>query len=151
MVRPADQKRVRNAEPMFVRQLDLIEIKDDETILEAIKRKFQAEANRQQWIRDDAVSIEDLEDYEARLKEFYRIGSSREEDLQTEADKQKFGRGTLRYCEEKAVTTPVSSALPYTEYGSGMLHSLADHLVVGWHPDWKTRLSDEEDEVLNDE
>ena len=72
MVRPADQKRVRNDAPMFVRQLDLIEIKDDD-VLEAIKRKFQADENRQKWIRDEVVCADDLDDYEDSLKEFHRF------------------------------------------------------------------------------
>ena len=77
MVRPADQKRVRNDAPMFVRQLDLIEIKDDDDVLEAIKRKFQADDNRQKWIRDEVVSVDDLDDYEDRLKEFRLLETMR--------------------------------------------------------------------------
>lgn len=92
MVRPTDQKRVRNDAPMFVRQLDLIEIKDDDDVLEAIKRKFQADENRQKWIRDEVVSVDDLDDYEDRLKEFHRLYSSREDtEPVTEEDKKKTG------------------------------------------------------------
>ena len=141
MVRPTDQKRVRNDAPMFVRQLDLIEIKDDDDVLEAIKRKFQADENRQKWIRDEVVSVDDLDDYEDRLKEFHRLYSSREDtEPVTEEDKKKFGRGTLQKCELKAAEITVSSVVPYTGYGAGMLHTLADHLVIGWHPEWKERL-----------
>lgn len=148
MVRPAEQKRVRNDAPMFVRQLDLIEIEDDDDILEAIKRKFQADENRQKWIRDEVVSADDLDDYEDRLKEFHRLHFSREENMpQSEEEKKKFGRDTLRRCELEAVRIPVSTMIPYTGYGAGMLHALADHLAIGWHPDWKSRLCGNESEV----
>ena len=148
MVHPNDQRRIRNQEPVFVQQLDLVEIKDDEEILEAIKRKFQADANRQQWIRDEIVSEEDLEDYEDRLREFHRLISCREEQVSdTEEAKMKFGRETLRKCQFEAAKTPVSPVVPYVGYGAGMLHTLADNLRIGWHPDWRRRLGDAESEV----
>jgi len=148
MTRLGDQKEVRNAEPMFVRQLDLIEPKDDDAILEAIKRKAQADENRHQWIRDEIVSPGELDEYEEKLKELHRLHSQYEDDdFQTEEDKKKFGRKTLKNCELDALKTTISTLVPYTGYGSGMLHALADSLAIGWHPEWKQRLCDAESEV----
>lgn len=145
MTRPLDQRRVKNAAPVFVRQLEMIEIKKDEDVLEAIKRKFQAEENHQKWIEDDLVEPDELDDYEARLKEVHRLTFSREDGFPTtEEEKRSFGRGTLRSCEEKAVTMPISKSIPYMGYGAGTLHVLADHREIGWHPDWKDRLEAED-------
>ena len=76
MVRPTDQKRVRNDAPMFVRQLDLIEIKDDDDVLEAIKRKFQADENRQKWIRDELVCADDLDDLQFMIGRWILTGKN---------------------------------------------------------------------------
>lgn len=138
MVGPIEQRRVFNEEPNFVKQLEVIEVNNDDDVLEAIKHKFQAEENRHKWIVDDIVCETDLEEYETRLKENHRLSFMREtESKETEEDKKKFGRETLRLCKGIALNAPISSAIPYTGYGEGMLHSLADHLVIGWHPDWE--------------
>jgi len=150
MVKPYDQRRVRDDEPIFVQQLDVIEVKDEDDVLVAIKRKFQADANRQRWIRDDVVDEEDLEDYEEKLIDINRYASRREDvEPNTEDEKKKFGRETLRRCEEKAVTLAVSSVVPYSGYGEGMLHALADNLKIGWHPEWKTLFRAGSNEVNN--
>lgn len=43
MVKPYDQRHVRDDEPVFVQQLDAIEVKDEDDILEAIKRGMMNE------------------------------------------------------------------------------------------------------------
>lgn len=118
MVGPIDQRRILNEEPIFVQQLEVIEVNNDDDILEAIKHKFQAEENRHRWIADDIVNQTDLEEYESRLKEHHRLSFVREgESKETEEDKKRFGRETLRQCKDKALSAPISTALPYTGYG----------------------------------
>lgn len=150
MIGSIEQRRVFNEEPMFVKQLEVIEVNNDDDVLEAIKHKFQAEENRHRWIFDDIVGEKELEEYEAQLKEKHRLFFTREtESKDTEEDKKKFGRETLRQCKISAMSTPISVALPYTGYGEGMLHSLADHLAIGWHPDWETLFSEGNGDVAD--
>ncbi len=66
MIGSIEQRRVFNEEPMFVKQLEVIEVNNDDDVLEAIKHKFQAEENRHRWIFDDIVGEKELEEYEAQ-------------------------------------------------------------------------------------
>ena len=107
MAHPIDQKRIRSEGHVFFQQLELIEVKDDDDVLEAVKRKFQADANRQAWIRDGIVEKDDLVEYEERLKDFNKLHSEREDEpKETEGDKKKFGRNTYRLCRLEGLKHP---------------------------------------------
>lgn len=127
---------------VFVHQLHLIQI-SNERIVRAIRDYYRAFVQRSIWVRDELIGVGDLERYEERLKDTWegRFLVMRDELGQTaaEAEQSKFARQLFKWVEtEELPRIRPRCADGFVARGSYQI--LADHLIVGWHPEFKARL-----------
>jgi hypothetical protein len=136
------------ADEPFVKQLEWIAYSNDQ-IVAAIHDYYNAEAERSRWSRIGLLGLGDLESYERRLVETWRLAfldTVRElaEQTDTESAKQAAGR-TLLYqlrTQDRVRIRPRFSDEMITH---GTLHALAnrargDRQQIGWRADFEERL-----------
>ena len=125
----------------FVAQLRLIDVGDNR-ILTAIADFHRAFVQRSRWIRDDLLLVGELDRYEDRLIEAWKIKFDRmAEDLgreATEKEKVKFARRVYEWIEDSLL--PIRPRISEGFVCRGSFHMLADKLRVGWHVDFVDRL-----------
>lgn len=126
---------------IFCEQLRLIG-HNSRRIQIALRDYFQACSQRANWIRDGLVYINDLDEYERKLKEEWEhCFADMEVDLDEQADEQdkkKAGRNLLHEIEDKDIR--IRSKCDEAFIMRGSYHILADKLDVGWHIDFYERL-----------
>lgn len=126
----------------FVRQLELVKAGKARIAL-AIQDYYRAFEQRSRWLRDDLVVGLDLHKYEKRLVEEWQLvfEGVRDElgDEATEAAKQKAARSVLTWAERAAI--PIRPMVTHGFVSRGSLHMLADEIRIGWHPEFRDRLS----------
>jgi hypothetical protein len=127
----------------FVRQLQLI-VAGKRRVVAAIRDYYRAFEQRSRWLRDDLVLIGDLAQYERRLLEEWELvfEAMKDElgDAAGEDAKQKAAREVLKWAERVALQIKPSVTEPFVSRGS--FHMLADEIRLGWHPEFRERLSD---------
>jgi len=128
-------------ERLFCEQLRLISVKSKRMNL-AIRDYYRAFAQRNNWIKDDLLYIDELERYEERLVDEWQHLFARmqdEVDENNEKEKQKAGRALLGSVEDKDIRIRTQCSDGFIMRGS--YHMLANQLRVGWHLDFINRLA----------
>lgn len=138
------------ADEPFVKQLEWIAYSNDQ-IVAAIHDYYNAEAERSRWSRIGLLGLGDLESYERRLVETWRLGffdMVRElaEQTDTESAKQAAGR-TLLYQLRTQDRVRIQPRFSDEMITHGTLHGLAnrargDRQQIGWHADFEERLTE---------
>lgn len=130
-------------EKIFYEQLKLICIgsRRMQTALRDYYRAFKQRAN---WVRNDLLYVNELENYEQRLiDEWEHAFAAMEDDLAkykrvTEEEKIKEGCKLFSEMEKKDIRIRPKCQEAFVMRGS--YHMLANKLKVGWHIDFYTRL-----------
>jgi len=127
---------------VFVHQLHLIQI-NNERIVRAIQDYYRAFGQRSKWVREELIGVGDLERYENRLKDAWegRFLAMRDELGQTAAEEQQKRQAQQLF--KWIETGELPRIRPRCESGfiaRGSYQILADHLKVGWHPEFESRL-----------
>jgi len=129
------------ADMIFCEQLRLIG-HNSRRVRVALRDYYCAFSQRSNWLRDGLVYINDLDDYERKLKnEWERCFADMEAELGDQAeedDKKREGRKLLRTVEDKDFWIQNKSSESFITRGS--YHMLANRLEVGWHIDFFERL-----------
>lgn len=128
---------------VFVQQLDLIEI-GTKRISIAINNYYRAFEQRSRWVREDLLYIGDIEDYERQLKEEWdlRFETMREKIGQEAAEQEKIKVAQEIYeWAEKDANIPIKKNCTEIFITRGSYHILADQMVIGWHPEFQSRLA----------
>jgi C-terminal domain 7 of the ABC-three component (ABC-3C) systems len=132
----------------FVRQMSVVKLPSSAR-QRAIRDQYRASKLRD-WLVDE-VHLTSLVEYDEMLKEEWELIFERivgEYDLESisEGIAQKVGRDV--YYDVQKIDIPISAKLAPKRYTTrGSFHILADKkddLVVGWHPDFKEKLSSSE-------
>jgi hypothetical protein len=138
------------AEEPFVKQLEWIAYSNPQVVA-AIHDFYNAEAERSRWLREGLLAIGDLESYERRLVETWRLAFldmvrelEGEDDL--ENAKQQAGRALLRHLRTQDHVR-VRERFSNEMITHGTLHELANRArpyreQIGWHPDFEERLEE---------
>lgn len=129
-------------ERVFVHQLRLIQI-SDARIVRAIRDYYRAFVQRSRWIREDLLGVGDLERYAVRLKDAWesRFLVMRDE-LGSPAAEEEMRRLACQLY-KWVETEDLPRIRPRCQDGfvaRGSFHLLADHLKIGWHPEFEARL-----------
>jgi hypothetical protein len=138
-----DEDDLDQADRVFVQQLRLVMVQEPR-IRFAINNYYRAFEQRAKWIREDLLHVGELDRYETRLIEEWRIRYEimREnfgEEL-AEVHMQDDGRALYNWVETQAeIRIRPKVTEPYVMRGS--YHILANQLRVGWHAEFLTRLS----------
>lgn len=132
---------VRN-ERVFCEQLRLIAVKE-KRISNATHDYYRAFIQRNKWIQDDLLNIEELDNFECKLiDEWKHLFAQMDDDLNTdsnEQEKQVAGRELYNQIEHTDIKIRPQCVDPFVTRGS--YHILADNLRVGWHVDFAQRLA----------
>jgi hypothetical protein len=130
-------------ERIFCEQLHLISVKDKRIKL-AIRDYYRAFAQRNNWIKDDLLYIDELDKYENRLiDKWEHLFAQMEDEVAAnslEEDKQKAGRDLYKNIEESDLRIRPLCSDAFVMRGS--YHMLANNLRVGWHLEFEQRLAE---------
>lgn len=138
----ADIKGHLDARPLYVQQLDKIEIGDDE-VIRAVTDFMKADINREKWIESEIIDEDVAADFEDRLREYWN--NMRQDIDVTQSSLDDLAKGKSLYLKCKMRQEPIREVLPPISTISGTYHALADQPVIGWHADWKLLIPEDED------
>jgi hypothetical protein len=127
---------------VFVHQLKIIGIGQDR-ILFAIKDYYRAFLQRSRWVDEKLVFNVNLENYETRLKDAWKIRYLQmKDDLgDDDVEKAKIKAAKELYKWIETGNHPlIRSECKEDFIAIGSYHDLADDMEIGWHPDFVERL-----------
>jgi hypothetical protein len=139
---PDDAAVAAHASSVFVHQLNLASA-GKRRVTAAVRDYYRAFEQRSRWLRNDLLMVGDVDNYERRLVEEWELnfeamrdelGDSAADDAKTSA-----ARKVLEWAEKTNIPIRPAVTEPFVTRGS--LHMLADELRVGWHLEFKERLS----------
>jgi hypothetical protein len=138
---PTEEQKAPLRDRMFVRQLNLV-MASSEALDLAVRHYFRAYAQRSRWVRDLHDVDDDLAAYEQRLIDEWEIAHTilRSRVGGSETDRCNGGRelsenlGGQVSARLRGLDEPVLCR--------GTLHGLADGMQIGWHPDFRERLTE---------
>ncbi|MDJ1473548.1 ABC-three component system protein [Xanthocytophaga flava] len=127
----------------FIRQLDLIDFDNDYKI-KAVVDFLKASSDRTEWSRRGLVHTNSFNDLEDRLKRKWENEKSFIEIMNNNLDSVKQGRLIYRACSQYEAKLEGFECPPHFIPGSYHLlaESPSDEPVIGWHPDYKTKLKE---------
>lgn len=137
-----DATKAAHEDSIFVRQLEIIKA-GKRRIAAAIRDYYRAFEQRSRWLRDDLVVGLDLNKYEKKICEEWELvfeamrdelGHSATDDAQ-----EKAARSVLAWAERTTIPIRAMVTEPFVSRGS--LHMLADEARLGWHPEFRARLT----------
>jgi len=138
---PTDEQKAPLRDMVFVRQLNLV-MASSEALDLAVRHYFRAYAQRSRWVRDLHDVDGDLAAYERRLIDEWEIAHTilRSRVGSSETDRCRGGRelsenlGGQVSARLRGLDEPILCR--------GTLHGLADGMKIGWHPDFRERLTE---------
>lgn len=129
---------------LYLHQLEWIGASVDDR-LEAIGEYCVAFVNRDAWIKDESVSIDEIEGLDAAARKFHgRAERKRKRALKSnpsEGDKQGFGCDVLDDCREWSQNQHIGAMKPPRQFVDGEFHYLSNRGELGWHYDWKIKVA----------
>lgn len=140
---PGEEQQTGFLSMTFVEQLRLIGA--NHQLIDAIKDYYRAFTQRNRWVSDNLLYINDLEDYERRLKEAWQsqynwmldeLGDDAAED-----EMKRRGRELLKWVIDVPDNLHIKPECTEPYVVRGNFHILADGLYVGWHPRFAERMS----------
>ncbi len=128
----------------FVHQLQLIEI-GNKRIFHAIVNYFRAVEHRSRWLREDLLFVGELERYENKLIEEWELNFEIKRDelgqSPTEEEKKKAAQALYKWVETNN-HRPIRNNVTEPAIGRGSYQMLSEEQKVGWHVEFKERLSE---------
>ncbi len=138
-----DATHAAHANSTFVRQIELIKA-SKQRVAAAIRDYYRAFEQRSRWLREDLVYVGEIHHYERRLIEAWELVFLAVQDEIGEAAtaeaKDRAARDVLRWAEQSVIPIRPRVTEPFVTRGS--LHMLADEQRVGWHPEFRDRLTE---------
>ena len=130
-------------ERLFVRQLKLIAIRNA-ALRNAISDFRRAYDQRSKWLRENLTNIDEYEQYDNRLQDYWnKIFSIVSDECEGLSDKdlEKIGRDFYTNYFVKTVPPYKIRDKFQSEYLTrGSCHILSDEIKIGWHPNYKKLL-----------
>ena len=140
-----DATQETHSRSIFVRQVELTKAAR-KRVLAAVRDYYRAFEQRSRWIREDLVLVGEVSKFEKKLVEEWELAFAAMEDKcgkdAAEETKERLARELLEWAEQTApVRLPIRPRVTEPFVTRGSLHMLADKVRVGWHPDFRARLS----------
>ena len=140
------QKEIEGRLPdKFVRQLELIDLEYDE-LLEAVSDFLQAAGDRVYWSKSGEVHESSFVELDENLCRSWR-NLNRAVQVERRASTE-INRGQLLHSSCMLHTARVQGMEPPSHFIPGCFHGLADGLIIGWHPSYKSLLESVEVDIL---
>jgi len=121
----------------YLRQIELIKGTDDD-LLEAATDYLRAKANRDRWIEDDVIDEKLAADFEEKLLRYWRHAQARINITNSAHTSEERGKLLIGDCMVRSET--IRGESPPASTIAGTYHALADQPIIGWHPEWSSRL-----------
>jgi hypothetical protein len=127
--------------PTYIRQLDYVNLEFDEKI-SAVTDFLMAETDRYHWIEKGFIHPKSAEEFENNLKLTWTNikGGIIALHARLEPDRQ----GAAIYFKCKQHNAKIENHKLEPQFISGTYHLLADKPVLGWHPEWKELISEDD-------
>lgn len=130
---------------LFSKQLHLIGISNSR-LTRAAKNFYMASEQRSRWVREDLLINSELEKYDDTITEEWSILFDQiKEDIANPANEDELissGKKVYEWVEREA-NIPIRKSCTDSFITRGSYQILANQLKVGWHPQFKDRLSSE--------
>jgi len=127
----------------FVRQLEIVKA-GKRRIANSIRDYFRAFEQRSRWLRLELIVEMELHKYEKRLlEEWEMVFEAMRDELGTAATtnaKETAARSVLAWAERTTLPIRRNVTEPFVSRGS--FHMLAEELRLGWHPEFREKLSE---------
>jgi hypothetical protein len=123
-----------NTRPLYLMQLEEIGLSEDE-IIEAVVDYMKADTNREKWIENEIIDLHVAEEFEEKLKSFWKNQSKLIFLTNKEKTEKEQGQLLLLNCKLRQVS--IRDMDPPDSTIAGTYHALADEPVLGWHPNWE--------------
>jgi hypothetical protein len=138
---PTDEQKAPLRDRVFVRQLKLV-MSSSEALDLAVRHYFRAYAQRSRWVRDLHDVDDDLAAYERRLIDEWEIAHTtlRSRVGSTEIERCRGGRELSENLGGQV--SALLRGLDEPVLCRGTLHGLADTMQIGWHPDFRERVTE---------
>ncbi|KLV42656.1 hypothetical protein SH16_02231 [Aeromonas caviae] len=130
----------------FVEQLRIVGY-TNMAIRVAIINYYRAYEQRSRWSRDGLVKPGELKNYLKKLKEewdFHLSIMQPEFDLSNDDQCKRLGRVVYDKCQEDKISNRIRKDFNHPYVARGSYHTLADELVIGWHPNYQSLLQKED-------
>lgn len=128
----------------YLRQLQIIDLEYDDQ-LTAINDYLKACSNRTIWAVNGDINEEILQQYYNDLERRWKIKKNIIEMDKQEWDEAKRGRYLYNKCQDEDVNIGVM--VTPRSFMNGCYHELADQQQIGWHPEYKKKLKEDEKNV----
>jgi hypothetical protein len=137
-----ESTKTAHAASTFVHQLRLIEA-TSERIATSIRNYYRAFEQRSRWMREHLLLLDELSSYDARLVEeweqAFQAATNEIDATAPEDERRRVGRKVLTEIERLRIS--VRNDVTETFVVRGSFHMLADEAKVGWHPNYRDRVS----------
>lgn len=128
---------------LFAKQLRLINISESR-VHRAVKNYYKASEQRSRWVRESLLVDNDLELYDDKLIEEWEIRFDQAKDSLPKNPEESAhitsGKGVFGWAEAE-VQIPIRSSCQELFITRGTYQILSNDLRVGWHPEYKRRLT----------
>jgi C-terminal domain 7 of the ABC-three component (ABC-3C) systems len=123
---------------IYVRQLEIVGA-DDDDVLRAINAFLRSAHNRAVWANKGMVWSESFEEFEKALISYWR-NTKKQQDLDygSEANEKRGLRLLVDCLKHRPL---LEGKVAPDDFTPGSFHTLADFLEIGWHPEFKKRLT----------
>lgn len=129
---------------IFIEQLKLVSLSHDR-LQRCIREYYNAFRQRSQWVREQLLLANELQDYEVVLvDEWNRLFAIMKENLddygEELTDQQKARMGRDLFGNIESLNLPIRERVTQPFIMRGSYHDLANRMLVGWHVDFMGRL-----------
>jgi hypothetical protein len=121
----------------YVRQLQIIDLSYDDQI-EAVIDYLRSSSDRTIWSAHGLVHEDSFHEFEDGLKKAWKH-LKRESDL-TYSGNDVVGKGQLLYSKCSLYKAKLQNMDLEDHFTRGSFHTLSNGLIIGWHPDYKSKL-----------
>lgn len=134
----------QNEYKTYIRQLQIIDLDYDDQ-LTAINDYLKASANRTIWAVNGDINEEILQQYYEDLQKRWKNKKNIIEMDKAEWEEPKRGKYLYLRCQDEDINNGIIM-IPRS-FKNGCYHELADQQQIGWHPNYKQKLKEDEKDV----
>lgn len=134
----------KNEYKTYIRQLQIIDLEYDDQ-LAAINDYLKASVNRTRWAVNGDINEEIIQHYYEELEAHWKTKKNIIEIDKDEWEEAKRGRYLYYMCQDEDINMGV--IMTSRSFKNGCYHELADQQQIGWHPNYKQKLKEDENDV----
>ena len=132
---------ILSGRPTFIRQLEIIEAPEEDRV-RAVSDLLRTSADKSNWAEQGLVFEGSLKNWDSDLVHRHSLISGEIADLNAGSDATVRGRLAYRRCAQ--LQPPLDGRAVPGHFVHGCFNSLADEMRLGWHPEYKKVLGEDD-------